>query len=97
MDYYSDCNCIEMYKENGWMFCEYVEEFREYCLSLPGVSEKMPFPNVADRYSRDVLLTLRNNAILSCSCAVGIFMGIAKKVSSLILTLSCLAPLSPDI
>ena len=27
----------------------------EYCLSLPGVSEKMPFPNVADRYSRDVL------------------------------------------
>lgn len=26
-----------------------VEEFREYCLSLPGVSEKMPFPNVADR------------------------------------------------
>ena len=33
----------------------HVEEFREYCLSLPGVSEKMPFPNVADRYSRDVL------------------------------------------
>ena len=32
-----------------------VEEFREYCLSLPGVSEKMPFLNVADRYSRDVL------------------------------------------
>lgn len=32
-----------------------VEEFREYCLSLPGVSEKMSFPNVADRYSRDVL------------------------------------------
>ena len=32
-----------------------VEEFREYCLSLPGVSEKMPFPNVADRYSRDVI------------------------------------------
>ena len=32
-----------------------VEEFREYCLSLPGVSEKMPFPNVADRYNRDVL------------------------------------------
>lgn len=35
-----------------------VEEFREYCLSLPGVSEKMPFPNVADRYSRDVLCFL---------------------------------------
>ena len=25
MDYYLDCNCIEMYKENGWMFREYVE------------------------------------------------------------------------
>lgn len=32
-----------------------IEEFREYCLSLNGVYEKMPFPNVADRYSRDVL------------------------------------------
>lgn len=32
-----------------------VEEFREYCLSFKGVREKMPFPNVADRYSRDVL------------------------------------------
>ena len=32
-----------------------IEEFREYCLSFKGVSEKMPFPNVADRYSRDVL------------------------------------------
>ena len=32
-----------------------VEEFREYCLSLKGVYEKMPFPNVADKYSRDVL------------------------------------------
>lgn len=32
-----------------------VEEFREYCLSLSGVSEKMPFTQVADRYSRDVL------------------------------------------
>ena len=29
-----------------------VEEFREYCLSFRGVREKMPFPNVADRYSR---------------------------------------------
>ena len=29
-----------------------VEEFREYCLSLKGVEEKMPFVNVADRYSR---------------------------------------------
>ena len=28
-----------------------VEEFREYCLSLKGVEEKMPFVNVADRYS----------------------------------------------
>lgn len=32
-----------------------IEKFREYCLSLKGVWEKMPFPNVADRYSRDVL------------------------------------------
>ena len=31
-----------------------VDEFREYCLSFRGVREKMPFPNVADRYSRDV-------------------------------------------
>ena len=33
-----------------------VEEFREYCLSLKGVEEKMPFVNVADRYSRDLSL-----------------------------------------
>ncbi|MCD8237324.1 MAG: MmcQ/YjbR family DNA-binding protein [Prevotellaceae bacterium] len=32
-----------------------VEEFREYCLSLKGVYEKMPFPNIPDKYSRDVL------------------------------------------
>ena len=32
-----------------------IEEFREYCLSLKGVREKMPFPNVPDKYSRDVL------------------------------------------
>ena len=32
-----------------------VEEFREYCLSFKGVQEKMPFLDVADRYSRDVL------------------------------------------
>lgn len=32
-----------------------IEEFREYCLSLKGASEKMPFPHVADAYSRDVL------------------------------------------
>jgi len=32
-----------------------VEEFREYCLSLKGVREKMPFTHVSDRYSRDVL------------------------------------------
>ena len=32
-----------------------VEEFREYCLSFKGVHEKMPFPNVTDPYSRDVL------------------------------------------
>ena len=32
-----------------------VEGFRNYCLSLPGVTEKMPFPTVNDPYSRDVL------------------------------------------
>lgn len=32
-----------------------VEEFREYCLSLPHVTEKMPFTMLKDRYSRDVL------------------------------------------
>ncbi len=32
-----------------------IEEFREYCLSFKGVIEKMPFPNVPDKYSRDVL------------------------------------------
>ena len=31
-----------------------VEEFREYCLSLPHVTEKMPFTMLKDRYSRDV-------------------------------------------
>lgn len=32
-----------------------VEEFREYCLTLPYVTEKMPFTTVKDPYSRDVL------------------------------------------
>lgn len=32
-----------------------IEEFREYCLSLKGVTEKMPFSHVRDTYSRDVL------------------------------------------
>lgn len=32
-----------------------IEEFRNYCLSLPYVTEKMPFPTVKDTYSRDVL------------------------------------------
>lgn len=32
-----------------------IEEFRKYCLSFDGVHEKMPFSNVADKYSRDVL------------------------------------------
>lgn len=31
-----------------------IEEFREYRLSFKGVHEKMPFPNVPDKYSRDV-------------------------------------------
>ena len=32
-----------------------IEEFRNYCLSLPYVTEKMPFPTVKDTYSRNVL------------------------------------------
>ena len=32
-----------------------VEEFRDYCLSLPHVTEKMPFTTVKDLYSRNVL------------------------------------------
>ena len=32
-----------------------VEDFRNYCLSLPGVPEKMPFTTLKDPYSRDVL------------------------------------------
>ena len=31
-----------------------IEEFKEYCLSLKGVHEKM-FSNIPDKYSRDVL------------------------------------------
>lgn len=37
----------------------------------------------------------RKDAILLCSCSDGRLMGIAKKVSSLMLTLSCLARTSP--
>ncbi|MBR1882283.1 MAG: MmcQ/YjbR family DNA-binding protein [Muribaculaceae bacterium] len=32
-----------------------VEDFREFCLSLQGVTEKMPFLSVKDPYSREVL------------------------------------------
>lgn len=32
-----------------------IEEFRDFCLSLPSVTEKMPFTTVRDPYSRDVL------------------------------------------
>lgn len=32
-----------------------VEEFRNYCLSLSNVTEKMPFLTVKDAYSRNVL------------------------------------------
>ncbi len=32
-----------------------VENFRNYCLSLPHVTEKMPFTTLKDPYSRDVL------------------------------------------
>ena len=30
-----------------------IEEFREYCLSLKGVREKMPFLNVPGKNSRE--------------------------------------------
>lgn len=32
-----------------------IENFREFCLSLPYVTEKMPFTTVKDPYSREVL------------------------------------------
>lgn len=32
-----------------------IEEFREYCLSLPYVTEKMPFTMMKDTYSQNVL------------------------------------------
>ena len=32
-----------------------IEDFRNYCLSLPHVTEKMPFTTVKDPYSRNVL------------------------------------------
>lgn len=32
-----------------------IEQFREYCLSFPFVTEKMPFTKVKDPYSRNVL------------------------------------------
>lgn len=32
-----------------------IESFREYCLSLPHVTEKMPFTMLKDRYSQNVL------------------------------------------
>lgn len=32
-----------------------VSEFREYCLSFPGVTEKMPFTSHKDAKARDVL------------------------------------------
>ena len=35
--------------------CMNVEDFRNYCLSLPGVTEKMPFTTLKDPYGRDVL------------------------------------------
>ena len=32
-----------------------IEEFRAYCLSFEGVTERMPFSNVRDVYSQNVL------------------------------------------
>lgn len=33
-----------------------IEDFRTYCLSLPGVQEKMPFGKAASAYDRDLLV-----------------------------------------
>ena len=33
-----------------------IEEFRDYCLSLKGVTEKMPFVNTKDSYARDAIV-----------------------------------------
>ena len=38
-----------------------IEEFREYCLSLKGVHEKMPFPNVPDKYRTFYVFTWQAN------------------------------------
>ncbi len=32
-----------------------IEDFREYCLSFPNVTEKMPFTTLKDAYSSEVL------------------------------------------
>lgn len=33
-----------------------IEDFRDYCLSLPGVHEKMPFVKAASEYDRGILV-----------------------------------------
>ena len=52
-----------------------IEEFREYCLSFKGVHEKMPFPNVPDKYSRDILCFMqRTNGSVSLTLRFPIFV-----------------------
>ena len=33
-----------------------IEEFREYCLSMPGAEEKMPFTNISSVKDRNLLI-----------------------------------------
>ena len=33
-----------------------IEEFRDYCLSFEGVSERMPFTHITDSYSHNLLV-----------------------------------------
>jgi predicted DNA-binding protein (MmcQ/YjbR family) len=49
-----------------------IEEFRTYCLSFKGVREKMPFPNVPDKYSRDVLCFYIGSKWF-CYCNIEVF------------------------
>lgn len=49
-----------------------IEEFRDYCLSLPDVTEKMPFTHLKQPASRDVLCFYVNKKWF---CFVNIVMG----------------------
>ena len=44
-----------------------IEEFREYCLSLKGVREKMPFLNVADKWFCFVNIEVFDFCCIKCN------------------------------